>query len=576
MIVKNEEKYLARCLESAKHLVDEIVIVDTGSSDRTMEIARNYTEKVYTYPWAEDFAEARNYAIKQSCGRWIFSLDADETLQGDGSILRKVLENPAGKEAFFVPLNCQSNDTFAEDEHFIVLRLFRNEKEYQFHGKIHEQIFVKDQEKVGILDSPIIFHKSVSKSERKFKRNRNLRLLEQASKAAPDNIFLTYYQGVEWYGLHQFKKALGLFQKVRETLEVSYILFRALCIKYQIDCLKALGRQDEALCLCMDESLQYPTYCDLYFESGILLEQKQQYAAAIKWFEQAIAAGKPPAAFSHTQGTNSYLAFYHIGCCYEKMAICEKAFLFYEKALDENKDYYLPLYPLFFHCLRHKSAKQTFQWIEEHGYLDQPVGAQTLAKLFYGVGFPDLAANCLARWQSKSIELFQDYIHYLVYGGKPLSALTQLSQPQEQALSTNIKIDEIVALFLCGKSCIAKDQILQLWRVPTSRSAAWALFKLHRLLSQKASTINVENHRESEVISILLQIIDSCLRSQGENLDLLIEYQKLNQQCLKYLTNLSIDSAVQTAKFLQAKSNELTALAKLKLGTIQIDNERSM
>ena len=80
MIVKNEEKILARCLDSIGDLVDEIIIVDTGSEDGTKEIAARYTDKVYDFKWSQDFAEARNFSFSKAKCDYIYSADADEVL----------------------------------------------------------------------------------------------------------------------------------------------------------------------------------------------------------------------------------------------------------------------------------------------------------------------------------------------------------------------------------------------------------------------------------------------------------------------------------------------------------------
>ena len=80
MIVKNEEKLLKRCLDSYRPVCDEIVIVDTGSTDRTKEIAAGYTDLIYDYPWDNDFAAARNFAFSKANCDYIFSADADEVL----------------------------------------------------------------------------------------------------------------------------------------------------------------------------------------------------------------------------------------------------------------------------------------------------------------------------------------------------------------------------------------------------------------------------------------------------------------------------------------------------------------
>ena len=81
MIVKNEEMHLARCLDSVAKLVEEIIIVDTGSTDRTMGIASAYTPKVYSYPWKDDFSDARNYSFSKATMDYCMWMDADDILE---------------------------------------------------------------------------------------------------------------------------------------------------------------------------------------------------------------------------------------------------------------------------------------------------------------------------------------------------------------------------------------------------------------------------------------------------------------------------------------------------------------
>ena len=80
MIVKNEEKILARCLDSLKGIADEMVIVDTGSTDRTKEIAQTYTDKIYDFEWIDDFSAARNYAFSKATKEYVYMADADEVI----------------------------------------------------------------------------------------------------------------------------------------------------------------------------------------------------------------------------------------------------------------------------------------------------------------------------------------------------------------------------------------------------------------------------------------------------------------------------------------------------------------
>ena len=93
MIVKDEEKFLPTCLESVKGYVDEIIIVDTGSTDRTIEIARRYNAKIYCHAWENSFSKARNYSLKYATGDWILILDADEEIERkDAYKLRNVIK----------------------------------------------------------------------------------------------------------------------------------------------------------------------------------------------------------------------------------------------------------------------------------------------------------------------------------------------------------------------------------------------------------------------------------------------------------------------------------------------------
>ena len=105
MIVKNEEKFLEQCLNSVRELVDEIVIVDTGSTDKTKEIAAKFTNKIFDFQWCDDFSAARNESLKHATGDWILVLDADETIAWkDLSEIRKLIDDADASVSGFVLL----------------------------------------------------------------------------------------------------------------------------------------------------------------------------------------------------------------------------------------------------------------------------------------------------------------------------------------------------------------------------------------------------------------------------------------------------------------------------------------
>ena len=99
MIVKDEDQFLFMCLDSVKDYVDEIIIVDTGSTDKTVEIAHSYNAKVYHHPWENSFSKARNYSLKYATCDWILILDADEEIdKEDAHRLKEVIKDPVGSE----------------------------------------------------------------------------------------------------------------------------------------------------------------------------------------------------------------------------------------------------------------------------------------------------------------------------------------------------------------------------------------------------------------------------------------------------------------------------------------------
>ena len=139
MIVKNEEDYLKACLESVEGVVDEIIVVDTGSTDETVAIAEQFDAEVHHIPWNDDFAEARNESIKHASGDWIFQLDADERLDPESKKeLRDWLED---NSKMYASVLIDSPKEENKKGHISrAHRLFRNLPGIEYSGRIHEQI----------------------------------------------------------------------------------------------------------------------------------------------------------------------------------------------------------------------------------------------------------------------------------------------------------------------------------------------------------------------------------------------------------------------------------------------------
>ncbi len=157
MITKNEEEFLPKCLESVKDLVHEIIIVDTGSTDRTIAIAASFEAKIYQHPWEDDYSRHRNQSISYATGAWILVMDADEVIaKRDLDRVRMVLETVPADGFFFTLRNYESNANLAnltlntgdyeEGEGFPgfigcdLIRLFRNDPLIYFTGQVHETV----------------------------------------------------------------------------------------------------------------------------------------------------------------------------------------------------------------------------------------------------------------------------------------------------------------------------------------------------------------------------------------------------------------------------------------------------
>jgi len=150
MIVKNEEKFLSQCLTSMKGAVDEIIVVDTGSTDTTVEIARSFGANVYHHPWNNSFSEARNHSLKYARGDWILQIDADETLeQSDIPLLHKLI-NDNSYNVIFVAIYNELPGGCAK--HYFQ-RIFRRGKAY-FEGIVHNQLIFEGK----VLQSEIRFY----------------------------------------------------------------------------------------------------------------------------------------------------------------------------------------------------------------------------------------------------------------------------------------------------------------------------------------------------------------------------------------------------------------------------------
>lgn len=214
LMVKNEEQYLERCLQGLVPILEsiesELIIVDTGSTDGTQDIARQFTEQVYEYEWTNDFAQMRNIVLSHTSGEWFFFVDGDEIVTDASGIIEFFTTQQHHKynAGSILMKNFLSTDN--EDSYgiFQALRLFRNDQDFHFKGVVHEQPMVKGP--ITEIKGEIIHYGYLNDDPElmEYKFQRNVELLEKALKKDPQNVY-TLFQLSQSYAMYKdYKGAL--------------------------------------------------------------------------------------------------------------------------------------------------------------------------------------------------------------------------------------------------------------------------------------------------------------------------------------------------------------------------------
>jgi glycosyltransferase involved in cell wall biosynthesis len=208
MIVKNEEQFLEKCLKSIKDYVDEIIIVDTGSTDSTVEIAKRFTDKVYFHPWENSFSKARNQALQYAKGDWIFQIDGDEELMaGSGPHIRMAVREAGDSDIIYVRIySSYANGTKKSFHNFE--RLFRNNGKIHYEGSVHNQVIGG----TSALNSSIsLWHYGYDVDEKKAleKFERTTGLLKKEIEKDPLNPMHHHNLSISYFSRHMNEEAVS-------------------------------------------------------------------------------------------------------------------------------------------------------------------------------------------------------------------------------------------------------------------------------------------------------------------------------------------------------------------------------
>jgi glycosyltransferase involved in cell wall biosynthesis/Tfp pilus assembly protein PilF len=322
MIVRDEEEWLGRCLEAAREGVDEMIIVDTGSRDRTVEIAESFGATVLFHEWTGDFSEARNIGLNAATGDWIVWLDADEIFaDGDGAKLRE-LASRTWRECYRMDMVHFLGDADdGEQAMHAPWKLFRNRPEYRFKDRIHEQI---GHAFPGYLLSERFEHAPLRidhygylgqvRSDRG-KSDRNLKLLLGQLEDGDDSAFMHFNLGSE-YSVIAGEEAQGkalehlriAYHKVTDDLDFKLQGFLPALVLRFVRALRAHQLYDEMEEACELIHQHFPKFTDVVYEQALAAFDQQDWATARARFERCLELGDAPAIYSPTVGCGSHLA----------------------------------------------------------------------------------------------------------------------------------------------------------------------------------------------------------------------------------------------------------------------------
>ncbi len=346
MIVKNEEKYIAQCLKSAALLVDEIIIVDTGSTDNTLEIASEFQPKIFRHPWENDFGKARNHSLAQATGDWVLVLDADESLyMEDIQKLKDILKQT---KANGVSLKFHNFIDEGSEENYnthMGVRIFKNHC-FHYQGAIHEQLMpINNTVAINIETTDVrVRHFGYLKSNSgKKKRERNIPIIQRLLDENPQDSFQLFNMGNEYMSDDDYNKALLYFEKAYENKDVTlaycpHLIFRrAICLHY-------LKRDEESLAILGEGVMLYPKCIDYEYLRGRIYKSHKQYSMAIASFEKCISIGAAPLNLTFFSDTEGFRSFVELGHIYFLQDDFEKALSYYLKALGLKNNHYELLY----------------------------------------------------------------------------------------------------------------------------------------------------------------------------------------------------------------------------------------
>ena len=331
MIVKNEARCLARCLRSVQAIVDEIVVVDTGSTDGTVEIAKSFNAKISHFDWVNDFSAARNFSLDQAGGDWVFVLDADEfASEALAKEIREFIQAKPAVGRLKIVSDFRRHGQTLRSQSF-VSRLFP--RGARFEGRIHEQI-VSALPRLNLRGE--LGHDGYLETQ---KSDRNIKLLLAELEHQPDNSYLLHQLALEYTSLDQTENAFHCLQKSFAGIK-NDDLFAPNVVVDLLYAAMALKKFDAGIEVMAKAEKFLGDFPDFYLVRGLfymnlIRSNAAKYASELPKIEQSfqrcLALGETD-KYKSVRGSGTFLANYNLGVFYHAFGNAKGAKYYFELA----------------------------------------------------------------------------------------------------------------------------------------------------------------------------------------------------------------------------------------------------
>ncbi len=341
IITKNEESCLEQCLTSIRDVVDEIIVVDTGSTDSTKEISKKFTNKIYDFEWIDDFSVARNESLKRATKEWILTLDADETIAQEDLKGLQQLTNATAHVGFMFDIRNYTDDSEASgwvsskgDKYtqsncaagwFLGhrVKLFKNLKGVKYEGVVHEKIFDSLSLKGNIGNATFPIHHFGRLNEDRGNKPSFYSKLGEAKLFFNEDTLSCTEQGIQLQESRNYEAAICMFQKAISLEKRNYTAWLNLGASY-IKMGKFSEAKEALLKATSINTLDYSAYNNL----GISYSKLGDTLQAIEHFSKAIALNSKNAS-----------VWLNLGLALDKINEKGKAYNCFKKAIELNPQY---------------------------------------------------------------------------------------------------------------------------------------------------------------------------------------------------------------------------------------------